>query len=34
MVSRRHVALTLLGGRNALFVEDLNSTNGTEILAG
>lgn len=34
MVSRRHVALTLLGGRNALFVEDLHSTNGTEILTG
>jgi serine/threonine-protein phosphatase Stp1 len=33
-VSRRHVALTLLDGGTALSVEDLNSTNGTEILAG
>ena len=34
MVSRRHVALTLLDGGTAVSVEDLNSTNGTEILAG
>jgi serine/threonine protein phosphatase PrpC len=33
-VSRRHVALTLLDDGTALSVEDLNSTNGTEILAG
>lgn len=32
MVSRRHVSLTLLDGRDALFVEDLHSTNGTEIV--
>ncbi len=34
MVSRRHVALTLADGGGVLMVEDLNSTNGTEILAG
>jgi pSer/pThr/pTyr-binding forkhead associated (FHA) protein len=34
LVSRRHVALTLLDGGTTLSVEDMNSTNGTEILAG
>jgi pSer/pThr/pTyr-binding forkhead associated (FHA) protein len=34
MVSRRHVALTVSEGTQALHVEDLNSTNGTEVLAG
>ena len=34
LVSRRHVALTLLEGGTRASVEDLNSTNGTEILAG
>jgi serine/threonine protein phosphatase PrpC len=33
-VSRRHVALTVTDGGTALSVEDLHSTNGTEILAG
>jgi serine/threonine protein phosphatase PrpC len=34
LVSRRHVALTVTDGGTALSVEDLHSTNGTEILAG
>lgn len=34
MVSRRHVALTLLEGGSSLSVEDLHSTNGTEIITG
>jgi hypothetical protein len=34
LVSRRHVALTLLDDGTTLSVEDMNSTNGTEILAG
>jgi serine/threonine protein phosphatase PrpC len=33
MVSRRHVSLTVLDGGTELAVEDLQSTNGTEILA-
>jgi serine/threonine protein phosphatase PrpC len=33
-VSRRHVALTVLEAGSALSVEDLHSTNGTEVLAG
>lgn len=33
-VSRRHVALTVLEAGSELSVEDLQSTNGTEILAG
>jgi pSer/pThr/pTyr-binding forkhead associated (FHA) protein len=34
LVSRRHVALTVLEAGSELSVEDLHSTNGTEILAG
>jgi serine/threonine-protein phosphatase Stp1 len=34
LVSRRHVALTVLEAGTELSVEDLQSTNGTEILAG